>query len=349
MGTVALDISVLHSTSRQRGIGRYVYDLARGLASLEAASPTVVGLELHDFRGHATFHSGLAAAAEALRNGEGPMLSHGRWAYRQRFGLARAVSREKDVGLVHTGHPEATPLPLDGAAGPRPTLPSGKHLPRPHPLSVPQRSMRAYVTATGLGAASSTVGATVHTDHIIAVSQASADDLMRLADIPAARISVVHNGVDISSWSAEPAPGDSVLRRQVVGNDEPYLFYVGAADWRKNTVGMLAALARRPSATRLRTIVAGVGRHVGRTLDRPDQSGRRRLWGSAMRSSWWAMSTTQHWLRSTAAPVRSCSCHARKALATRWVEAMACGCPVIASDQSSTFEIAEGRCHHRAA
>ncbi|HHH10662.1 MAG TPA: hypothetical protein ENK23_01110, partial [Sorangium sp.] len=224
MATVALDISVLHATSRVRGIGRYVYDLARGLHTLAPSTPRVVGLELTAFTGKATLHPQLGPAAERLRNGGTPMISHARWAYRQRFGLARAARRAQ-LALLHTGHPEATPLAW------------GRHVRRVttcHDL-IPFRYPQFYIGwRDGFAAGRKRIDARRYrrADHIIAVSRASADDLMRLLDIAAAHISVVLNGVDVSSWSAIPTPDDAALRARLGADEGPYLLYVGAADWR---------------------------------------------------------------------------------------------------------------------
>ncbi|HHD56485.1 MAG TPA: glycosyltransferase family 1 protein, partial [Desulfobulbaceae bacterium] len=97
-------------------------------------------------------------------------------------------------------------------------------------------------------------------DHIIAVSHATAEDLVQLLGVASSKITVVHNGVDRGKWSAAPQATDyGVVRRHGL-SQFPYALFVGDADWRKNVGGMLAALAkvrRMPGGRELRLVWAG--------------------------------------------------------------------------------------------
>ena len=74
-------------------------------------------------------------------------------------------------------------------------------------------------------------------DRFIAVSQYTADDLMRRAGIPASRIDVIHHGLD-------PVFSGAAARAQRSGGDAPYILAVGGVSPRKNTRRLIAAFGR---------------------------------------------------------------------------------------------------------
>ena len=78
--------------------------------------------------------------------------------------------------------------------------------------------------------------------HVIAVSRQTADDVMHYFDIPAAKISVVHNGV-----AASFVPGDPITTaafRQTKNLPARFLLYLGTLEPRKNLELLLKAFAR---------------------------------------------------------------------------------------------------------
>lgn len=90
-------------------------------------------------------------------------------------------------------------------------------------------------------------------DRVLAISQATADDGVRLLDIPAHKIDVVGTGV-----SEHFAPPDSVqgslatAQGGVPGLREGYVMYTGGIDFRKNIDGLLLAYSMLPKDLRHR-------------------------------------------------------------------------------------------------
>jgi glycosyltransferase involved in cell wall biosynthesis len=157
------------------------------------------------------------------------------WAYRLRVGTARAT-RAAGARLLHLGFPNVTPL---GDVG-------GPRLLTCHDL-IPMRFPEHYADMAEGGAAGRRAldrrrwGSAAH---VIAISRATADDLMRLLGIPAERITVVYNGVRLERWSADTSTADATLRERYGLGERRLLVYAGDADWRKNASGMLRALER---------------------------------------------------------------------------------------------------------
>jgi glycosyltransferase involved in cell wall biosynthesis len=73
-------------------------------------------------------------------------------------------------------------------------------------------------------------------DRFIAVSQYTADDLVRRAGVPASKIDVVYHGLDpVFTQTAKSVPGTA---------DSPYVLAVGGVSPRKNTLRLIAAFTR---------------------------------------------------------------------------------------------------------
>lgn len=78
--------------------------------------------------------------------------------------------------------------------------------------------------------------------HIIAVSQQTADDLMRSFGLAAHRISVVHNGVATAFTPGDPAAVAQFRRQR--GLPDRYIFYLGTLEPRKNLERLVQAFAQ---------------------------------------------------------------------------------------------------------
>lgn len=90
-------------------------------------------------------------------------------------------------------------------------------------------------------------------DAVIAISQATKDDLVRLFALMPERVRVVYPGIDHSLFNVANA-GDrhrqsEVLERYAISG--PYLLYVGDSEWRKNLRRVLEALAGLPGEIKL--------------------------------------------------------------------------------------------------
>lgn len=91
--------------------------------------------------------------------------------------------------------------------------------------------------------------AVAHADHILSVSEATRDDLMRLLDVPAHKITVQPHGVeprffDAALNAAPDAADDAALDARVDGLPPVYLLYVGTLEPRKNIDTLLSAYER---------------------------------------------------------------------------------------------------------
>jgi glycosyltransferase involved in cell wall biosynthesis len=336
--TALIDLTMLSTPSRQRGIGRYAADLACALDDVDAGVDAarapdwtdvrVRAIERFDWIGPATItgpRSAVRRIAEDARR-----FSHAQWAYRVRLRLASIVRRIR-ADVVHSPHPDATPLGSLGC----PRIVTCHDL---IAMRAPDhyggwrdgwRWGRRHLDARRYHSA----------DHIIAVSTATASDLVALLRIPARKITVVHHGVDTVRFSPMPVGDDEDLRRRHGFGDRRYLLFVGAADWRKNAEGMLRALAivrGRPGTSDIVLAWAGV-------IDSQDLA--------AVRAHARTAAVADAVMMLGYVPDGDLAALMRGALALLFVsriegfgyplvEAMACGCPVIGSDRPAIVEMA---------
>lgn len=332
MATAFLDLTVLATDTRVRGIGRYLAELATGLERAARSGPELAlgFLERVDFTGHATWSSD--ARASIARVTAAPAIPSLRWSWNERLGLGRALDRLRPA-LLHQGVPYPTPLG-------RPRCPRLVTCHDLVPLAFPAEYWR-WQSGGAAGRRWLDTRRYRSADHLIAISRATADDLMTLLGIEARRISVVHNGIDLQQWNADPGQNDAAVLARHGLERGSYLAYAGDADWRKNRDGMLAALALARATgpgkalclvwagslsadkrTRLleQARVEGVGRAVVLTGFVPDDD-LRALYRNALGLLFVSRA------EGFGFPV---------------VEGMACGCPVITSNRSSMAELAEG-------
>lgn len=121
-----------------------------------------------------------------------------------------------------------------------------RHEPRSY-----SRAARWYLEATTRYAAR-------HANHLIAVSQSTADDLARFYQVPGGKITVVHSGVDPRMRPQDASTVADVMRRFKIA--DPYFLYVGRNHPRKN-LGMLRRAFDDARARGLdaRLVLAGPG------------------------------------------------------------------------------------------
>lgn len=332
MLTALFDLSVLAAGPANPGIGRYVSDLALELDRIarEQGRLRILAIEALSWVGRARVTDDVRGAVERLlqrraRQGQAS------WAYQVRLALPRAA-RNAQPDLVHSGAPDATPM---------------RRLPCPRvltchdlvPLAYP-RHERNWRNGGLLSRYRTHYRRFHNADHVIAISRATADDLIAHLDVPHQRISIVHNGVDLERWSPTPRPSDDAVRAAHGLAGRPYLLCVGAAHWRKNGEGVMKGLAR---ARRLigneELLVAWAG-----ALDRQE---RQRISGAAEEAGVADAVQLLGYVPDAelAALYRGATAQVFVSRAEGFgypvVEAMACGCPVITSNRSSMIEIAE--------
>ena len=78
-------------------------------------------------------------------------------------------------------------------------------------------------------------------DAIVAVSQGTRDDVLRLFDVAPDRIHVIHNGIDAESF--RPDPATDALARYGVDPNLPYVLFVGRITRQKGIVHLVRAIA----------------------------------------------------------------------------------------------------------
>jgi len=77
-------------------------------------------------------------------------------------------------------------------------------------------------------------------DAVIAVSEETKRDVLSLFDVKEDRISVIHNGIDLSEYQAKEDP--ETLRSLGVDPDRPYLLFVGRITRQKGIIHLVRAI-----------------------------------------------------------------------------------------------------------
>lgn len=331
-GAVQIDLSVLSTLTRFRGIGRYVRDLALALDGLE---PEVRGFELQALTdvgrwwsrpSTARNVSATVAGFDASRR-SGP---HRPWARRMRARLPK-VSRSLPCDLLHLGNPDAAPgLPLRVPT----VLTCHDLIPLRYPEEYARRLRNGFEGQLRLEMDRYLAAA-----HVIAVSEAAAHDLVHFLKLPVDRVTIVHNGIDLDRWTPAPAPKDAAALRKFELEDRPYVLYVGAGDWRKNVHRMLQALLRarqQPGSAELELVWAGhLSREHLRSLRRwVSDLG---LDGAVHHLDYVSDDELESLYRGARATILV---SLAEGFGYPVVEAMASGCPVVTSQGTSTEEIA---------
>lgn len=237
--TVLLDLTSLDTPSRHRGPGRYVRELARGLAELSAeelGGVKVIGLTYLGLGGSYRVTEDIAGFEGSAGLRAPAQKDHYHWAYARRVALWRAV-RAIGPAAVHLGDPNSTPLLMG--------LTNCKKIVTCHD-AIPARYPSRYFGLRDGGAA---VGLAIErrryrtADLVIAISDATQKDACSIFGVPPERIIRIYNCVDVDGWARAPAlEAKPVLDRHSL-SERPFVLYVGASDWHKNIEGMLSGFA----------------------------------------------------------------------------------------------------------
>jgi glycosyltransferase involved in cell wall biosynthesis len=231
---VLFDLGILSTSTRGRGVGRYVSELARGLVALkrEWGDLEIVFLERIERGGRVTLSHELEPTLARLT--EQRVEARQRWAYPLRL-FARRAARLARAGLLHLPAPGATPLWL----GQAPSVVTCHDL-------IPYKYPDHYASwADGFGWGRRALDRRRYRTarHVIAISRATAHDLQQLLGLGPARVSVVPSGIDARRWSVSSAESDAQHLANLGLAGRRFVLYVGDGDWRKNAPGMLRALA----------------------------------------------------------------------------------------------------------
>jgi glycosyltransferase involved in cell wall biosynthesis len=168
--------------------------------------------------------------------------------------------------------------------------------------------------------------------HFCAISENTRQDLIRLYDVAAEKVSLIYCGVDHSEYFPRPEAEVRALRERHRLPDRFFLF-VGSLEPRKNIGTAIAALARCPADTRL--VIAGAKGWSNADLHEAiTAAGERVMFLGYLDESELPL------LYSAAEATIYPSLY--EGFGYPVVESMACGTPVITSDNSSLSEIAAG-------
>lgn len=79
-----------------------------------------------------------------------------------------------------------------------------------------------------------------HADAIVAVSQQTREDVLRLFDVQPARVHVIHNGIDPDEY--RPTGANDALLRHGIDPAKPYLLFVGRITRQKGIIHLVDAI-----------------------------------------------------------------------------------------------------------
>jgi glycosyltransferase involved in cell wall biosynthesis len=331
---VVIDMSVLNTPSRDRGIGRYVRSLCRELAQRErwlGKYPGLAGAQL-SLAGLVRHRGRLEGALDESLSFGGDYGIDTSGSYYQRHKLERrlfmgALLNRVPARLAHLPDPPGTPM---DRRQPRivtchdliPLL-----LGRPYLLPLPgahalqrARDEARYKTAL----------------RVIAISEATRNDLVEQLGIPPEHIDVVHHGVDHERFVATPDPGERQRIDRELSLDGPYLLYMGAGDARKNLPLLVRAYAQ-----------SGVARDVSLVLAGPlSKKQRERVLTAVTECGVEAQVKLLGFVPEAllAALYRQCLAHvfpsSYEGFGLTLLEAMACGAPTLTTSLSALGEVA---------
>jgi len=231
---VLLDLTPLRTSSGFRGIGKYAHCLGRALQALSSSERK--GLHI----GALTDLTGADALGALDWPGAPPKeeFQHVRWILRRRSSLVATLRRIRPR-VFHATEALGTPR---GAGVPRIVTCHDLLKLELHEEYLPGRWVYRRVLHAGEALRYHSA------DRVIAISEFTANSLMRLTRLPASRIDVIPHGVehDVFRPARQDDDGEEQRarhgRRAALGVAEhPYLFYVGGADPRKSVATMVAA------------------------------------------------------------------------------------------------------------
>jgi alpha-1,3-rhamnosyl/mannosyltransferase len=245
--SVLIDATPALDENGFRGIGRFVRELLRGLSETESAwSPRLSIRALFGLNpsGAVEISEDLAGVAEWL-GARGGSITNAALIEQRRRSLARAAHASS---ILHVSVASDTPAFVH----PRTVVTC-------HDL-IPLLMPRAYLEGGNLRFAQRWLDEYVRhrfAARIVAISNRTRDDLVRVLRVRTARIDVVSNGIDLSRWSPRSGPADTRRLREWALADTDYVLFVGSGDPRKGIGAMMQAVARAQRARPLTLVWAG--------------------------------------------------------------------------------------------
>jgi glycosyltransferase involved in cell wall biosynthesis len=195
------------------------------------------------------------------------------------------------------------------------------------PVSIKARGADIHFWGTNPGTGAQVVQAGQKAAGLLAVAQALKDDMVALG-MPKDRIRVHYTGVDLGRFK----PGDRAALKAERGVAGPLVTCVGALIPRKRQGLIVDALSALPGVT---LVLIGKGEDEAKLKAQAEQSGvadRVRFTGAIPQDE------IAGWL---AASDVMCLPSASEGLANAWVEALACGTPVVITDVGGACELVD--------
>jgi glycosyltransferase involved in cell wall biosynthesis len=173
------------------------------------------------------------------------------------------------------------------------------------------------------------------TGHIACVSEATRQDILRIAGVPRESVSQIYNGLSFPYSPLDATEGRAKIEKFGIRKDLRFLLHVGGNNWYKNRLGILnifSALKSRPEGSHLSLVMAGqeftsemrlfmhncVGGRDVLELVNPTNEELRALYSCADLMLFPSLQEGFGW------PI---------------IEAQACGCPVVTSDRVPMTEV----------
>lgn len=203
------------------------------------------------------------------------------------------------------------------------------------PVSIKARGADIHHWGRAPATARQVIAAGQAADGVLAVSQAMRSDMAALG-IPEAKTRVHHTGVDLDRF----APRDRAAAKAALGVTGPLVVSLGALIPRKGHDIVLDAVAQLPGATLL---IAGEGPERAALAARAEAAGlgeRVRLLGGVPHGDLPAL--------LAAADVMALA-SASEGLANAWVEALACGTPIVITAAGGAAEVVTAPAYGRIA
>ena len=174
-------------------------------------------------------------------------------------------------------------------------------------------------------------------DRIIAVSQATADDISRWFGVPRAKLHVIHNGLEHSRFFPREKPAARQFASRELGLDQPFLLYVARLEHPgKNHVRLIEAFEEFKSRTNtpFELVFGGSDWHGAETIHQRAAASPCR---DQIRFLGFVPDEQLPLLYAAAELFIYPSLF--EGFGMPPVEAMACGCPVVCSDRGSLGEV----------